>query len=108
MRSNDVYSGTRNDLGYFLTLQKYIADRLGVEYGTYTHFAASIHVYDRDFNKIKDTAYGTMETSAEILDIEELLRHSDELINYVDNNWVDKLDFTNKLKNLNIIRRLDV
>lgn len=104
MRSNDVYSGTRNDLGFFLTLQKYIADKLGVGYGTYTHFAASIHVYDRDLNKINSTAYGTMESTDETLDIDELLKHNDELVDYIDNCWVSKEEFTEKLKNMNIIR----
>ena len=103
MRSNDIRYGTRNDLGYFLTLQKYIADRLNVEYGTYTHFAASIHVYDRDYDYVKSVAYGDMSTTKDRLNIDLLLKNNDYLIDYVDNHWVDREHFTEELKKLGII-----
>ena len=54
MRSNDFNFGLRNDIAFFLYLQKYIADRLGVAYGSYTHYAFSMHMYDRDFKFTKD------------------------------------------------------
>lgn len=53
MRSNDVWFGTPYDVIFFTELQKYIAKKLGVNYGEYTHFATSFHVYDRDIEKIK-------------------------------------------------------
>ena len=106
MRSNDIRFGTRNDLGYFLTLQKYIADRLGVGYGSYTHVAASIHVYDKDYDFVKDVAYGTMETVDEVLDPDMLLKYNDELIDYIDNKWIDKDHFTELLKDKNIIKKV--
>lgn len=48
MRSNDIWLGTPYDVAFFTELQKYIAHRVGVEYGTYTHFVTSIHAYDRN------------------------------------------------------------
>ena len=52
MRSNDIWFGFPYDVAFFTTLQKYIAIRLGVGYGWYTHFAVSLHMYDRDAEKI--------------------------------------------------------
>lgn len=53
MRSNDIWFGLTYDITFFTELQKYIADKLGVGYGSYTHFATSLHMYDRDYTKIK-------------------------------------------------------
>lgn len=103
MRSNDCRFGLLNDLGFFISLQKYIAKRLNIPVGTYTHFAMSIHFYDRDFKFVKDIAYGTMERSDTLLDIEKLLEHREELVNWVDNEFTSKEDFTNKLKEMNIL-----
>lgn len=52
MRSNDIWFGLPYDVAFFTTLQKYIARRLEVGYGWYTHFAVSLHMYDRDAEKI--------------------------------------------------------
>ena len=54
MRSNDIYLGFPYDVAFFTELQKYIADRLMVDYGTYTHFAGSLHLYDRNWSKIDE------------------------------------------------------
>lgn len=54
MRSNDIWFGFPYDVAFFTELQKYIADELGVGYGWYTHFAVSLHVYDRDVEKISE------------------------------------------------------
>lgn len=103
MRSNDMNFGLRNDLGFFISLQKYIAKKLNVPVGTYTHFAMSIHFYDRDFKFVKDVAYGTMEKIYQKLDIEKLLEHKEELVNWVDNNFTNKEDFTKLLEKKGII-----
>ena len=103
MRSNDMNFGLRNDLGFFISLQKYIAKELNVPIGNYNHFAMSIHVYDRDIKFAKDVAYGTMETEEERLDIEKLLEHREELVNWVDNNFTSKEDFTRILIEKEII-----
>lgn len=54
MRSNDIYLGFPYDVAFFTELQKYIADRLYTDYGFYTHFVVSMHLYDRDEWKIND------------------------------------------------------
>jgi thymidylate synthase len=51
MRSNDVWLGLPYDLGQFAMLQGAIAQSLGVRVGTYTHIAASMHLYERDAEK---------------------------------------------------------
>lgn len=104
MRSNDVNFGLRNDLGFFIYLQKYIARRLNIPVGTYTHFAMSIHFYDRDTKFIKDIAYGTMETEGEILDIDSLISNKDMLIDWIDNSFTNKDDFKELLRKNNIIK----
>ena len=53
MRSNDVYFGFRNDLYCFTSLQRKMADELNLEYGDYTHFVGSMHLYEKDFKKVK-------------------------------------------------------
>lgn len=52
MRSNDIWLGFPYDVAFFTELQKYIASELYVECGEYTHFATSLHVYNRDIDKI--------------------------------------------------------
>lgn len=103
MRSNDFNFGLRNDIAYFIYLQKYIADQLGVGYGSYTHIAFSMHMYDRDFKFTKKVAYGTMETLPERLDVRKLIENKDSLINWIDNKFTSKEDFTEILKDMNII-----
>lgn len=56
MRSNDIWFGTPYDWAFFIELQKVIADRLDLEYGTYTHFVTSFHAYDRNMSEIKTIA----------------------------------------------------
>lgn len=54
MRSNDIWFGTPYDIAFFTELQKYIAQRLSVGYGWYTHFATSLHMYKRDQEKLEN------------------------------------------------------
>lgn len=54
MRSNDLWLGTPYDVPLFCRLQSFVASRLGVGLGTYTHVAGSLHLYDRD----RDAALG--------------------------------------------------
>lgn len=107
MRSNDLNYGLRNDIAYFIYLQKYIASKLGVAVGTYTHFAMSIHFYDRDFDFVKKVAYGTMETNSERLNIEKLIECKDELCDWIDNSFTNRSDFTKMLREKDIIYTLE-
>lgn len=48
MRSNDVWLGFPYDVFTFTCLQIKMAMELGVEVGTYTHYAGSFHMYARN------------------------------------------------------------
>ena len=48
MRSNDIWLGLPYDLFAFTSLQVKMAFELGVEVGTYTHIAGSLHLYERN------------------------------------------------------------
>ena len=49
MRSNDLWLGFPFDVFQFANMQVLMAMELGVELGTYTHIAGSLHLYERDF-----------------------------------------------------------
>ena len=66
MRSNDIWFGLPYDVVYFTFLQKYIAYRLNVGYGTYTHFVGSMHMYLRDEVNIKQMIENVSEHSFDI------------------------------------------
>lgn len=51
MRSNDLWMGFPNDVFQFTAIQVYLAMRLGVKLGYYTHIAGSLHLYERDYLK---------------------------------------------------------
>ena len=50
MRSNDIWMGVPYDMFSFCFLQVKMAMELGVEIGTYTHYAGSLHMYKRDYD----------------------------------------------------------
>lgn len=52
MRSNDVFWGLTYDVFQFTQLQCTLANLLHVGYGTYTHNAGSMHIYERDTDAI--------------------------------------------------------
>ena len=49
MRSNDAWSGYRNDYAWALYVQKKLASELGIALGKITWQAGSFHVYQKDF-----------------------------------------------------------
>lgn len=51
MRSNDAWLGLPHDVFCFTMLQEAVARILGVDLGTYRHFAASMHLYEDDQEK---------------------------------------------------------
>ena len=53
MRSNDIWLGTPNDMFAFTCLQMKMAMELGVELGSYTHVAGSLHLYERNYKQAK-------------------------------------------------------
>ena len=48
MRSNDIWMGFPYDVFQFTCMQILMSMELGVELGTYTHVAGSLHLYQRD------------------------------------------------------------
>lgn len=51
MRSNDLWFGFCNDQYCFSKLQEMVGQLLGVEIGTYFHFANNLHIYNNKLNK---------------------------------------------------------
>ncbi len=52
MRSNDLWMGFPYDVFSFTALQVKMAMELGVDVGTYTHIAGSLHLYKRNWKVI--------------------------------------------------------
>lgn len=64
MRSNDIWMGVPYDMFSFCFLQVKMAMELGVEVGTYTHYAGSLHMYERDYKvSLENIAHMYGETS---------------------------------------------
>ena len=52
MRSNDVFLGFPYDIFNFTMWQEYVACKLNIKIGTYTHIVNSLHFYEKDREKI--------------------------------------------------------
>lgn len=87
MRSNDLWTGTPYDIFYFTELQKMIAKKLKLQYGTYTHFVTSIHVYDRNIDDIYDslTNYRTGNHDFHKIDGQKLFEKSFDIFQQLKN-----------------------
>ena len=48
MRSNDIWLGYPYDVFQFTNMQILLSMELGLELGTYTHIAGSLHLYERN------------------------------------------------------------
>ncbi len=59
MRSNDAWLGLPYDVFAFTCLQRLVADTLGREYGTYTHQAGSMHLYEKNWQAAEEALNGT-------------------------------------------------
>lgn len=53
MRSQDIYYGMRNDIYCFTELQKILAKQLNLSLGRYYHFCGSLHLYEKQYDKVK-------------------------------------------------------
>lgn len=105
MRSNDIVLGTTYDVFAFTIFQEFLARKLGVGLGTYTHLANSFHVYEMHYNKawemIRDNTPAALmpempETSWKMFEslysFEELVRESTKKKEYVsfDDDWLEQ------------------
>jgi len=53
MKTNDLYNAWPENAYAFTKLQEYMANELGVQTGTYTHFSVSMHIYKDMFEEVK-------------------------------------------------------
>lgn len=115
MRSNDVVLGLSFDVPAFTMMQELMALELGLELGTYTHIANSMHVYERHFEmcnsimngfhtsfrdafehgKIRPMPVMTSPPTEELVSYEEQLRAAGDLdqISRIIDESSNKLDF---------------
>lgn len=54
MRSNDLLTGISYDAFMFTFMQEMMAAELGVEVGTFKHFASNMHIYKKDLPKFEE------------------------------------------------------
>ena len=90
MRSNDIINGLTNDIVAFTGLQQYIAYRLGIEVGDYTHFDSSLHYYhnERDDAKINAIYNSNLDnlTPEYSIDWIKLYEEADKIYDLVDSD----------------------
>lgn len=79
MCSNDVWLGTPYDVVFFTELQKHIANKLGVAYGKYTHFAVSLYAYAEDIDRVREVWCCKQAAPHLKLDIEKFLAHISDI-----------------------------
>lgn len=96
MRSNDYLFGLTYDAIFFTEIQKYIADKLNIEYGEYTHFAISMHCYDKDFDKLDEIINATP-TQKISFNIHNLMKHKDKLEKIVEKENIVDLFIENNI-----------
>lgn len=53
MKTNDLYNAWPENAYAFSALQKYMADELGVDTGSYTHFSVSMQIYKDMYGEVK-------------------------------------------------------
>lgn len=105
MRSNDIWFGLPYDIVFFTTIQKIIADKLGVEYGTYTHFATSLHMYDRDRSKIEEILQNNSIQHCEI-NHKLLYEQANELYDLIKKSDNPKEDIIREFKSRGILNEI--
>lgn len=118
MRSNDIIWGYTYDVFNFTLLQELMANELNIPIGYYYHNAASMHIYEKDWDKLNNLNYDKLDyefnlnniilESNELKDLikyEELIRKSNNIYDFINlhlshetlNNMLDIL----KQKKLN-------
>lgn len=84
MRSNDVWFGLPYDVIFFTELTKYIAKRLNIPCGTYTHNVISLHVYEKNYDDIANLPDKTLRIS---VDFEKIMTYKfmlEHVVKYSD------------------------
>ena len=100
MRSNDIWYGLPYDVIFFTELTKYIARRLNVPYGTYTHEVISLHVYERNYENIEN-----LPSRKKIIRVnfEKIVQYKRLLEHIVETSNKPKIDLLDNCKALEVI-----
>jgi hypothetical protein len=115
MRSNDIVLGTCYDVPAFTIMQEVMANDLGVELGSYFHFANSMHVYERHYEMADAArsiscddlgAHGPMEPLGRRLTIDVLREVAGEMLRW-DINTLDYIAAQNRDSPEEMIQQLD-
>ena len=54
MRSNNAWQLLPYNIFEFSLLAEVVADRIGIDFGTYTHHSLSLHLYEKDYQYAED------------------------------------------------------
>lgn len=100
MRSNDVWYGLPYDVIFFTELTKYIAHRLNIPYGTYTHDVMSLHVYERNYEDIANLQEATSKIS---VNFERMMIYKFMLEHVVETSENPKEDLVKECEKLGVI-----
>lgn len=84
MRSNDVITGFCIDQFTWTCLQELIANELGVEVGTYTHHAVSMHIYEQHYEMMRHCYDGCDQDESKQLQSYETFLHTTTYSNFWD------------------------
>jgi thymidylate synthase len=103
MRSNDVWYGLPYDVIFFTELTKYIARRLHVEVGTYTHTVISLHAYERNYEDIAGAALAEP-VSRITVDFEKIMMYKFGLEHVVETAENPKDELVKACEELDIIK----
>lgn len=103
MRSNDVWYGLPYDVIFFTELTKYIARRLNIPYGTYTHDVMSLHVYERNYDDIVEAAERKPKSKISV-DFEKIMQYKFLLEHVVEMSECPKEDLVPACESLGVIR----
>lgn len=106
MRSNDIWLGLPYDVAFFTELQKYIAHRLGLQYGTYTHFVVSLHMYERNRKDIEQIVHDPVCKLIKINN-EPLVENAEYLAYVIDEDYIKK-DIDPKRKIVDLFRGYEI
>lgn len=103
MRSNDIIYGLPYDVPAFIAVQKYIANKLSLRCGNYTHFATSLHCYNKDLVKVYNISTADNDRLKYDIDFVMLYNKAKELFEIIDNKPNDIIDIC---KNNKILKEL--
>ena len=102
MRSSDWNTGIRNDIPYFCSILIYIANKLNVKIGTYTHMNYSTHIYEKDYEKIEKSILNTDYIDMNI-DFLKFINNSNDIYNNMNNENVDSKEILKMCIDKNIL-----